>query len=306
MDHRPILCASLRYSCRMDVFDLALYQYLLIALTGLIAGMFGGMLGVGGSVIMIPGLTALLAPDGRHEHLFQAAAMLTNVFVAAPASWRHYKAGGIKREVLIWMLPIAIIFVLIGVVVSNLPVFQGHSGSIWLGRILAVFLVYVIYVNIEKLLKRKTLPGTDDSETDWHPPANVPTRAGAVGGSLGFTAGLLGIGGGALAVPLQQVLLKLPLRNCIANSSAVIVFSAGVGALAKNATLYLHHPDYGVFNGTAIAALLIPTAIVGAHLGASLTYILPVRLIRVLFVLLMIFAAWKMAFLPWNFSDVLG
>ena len=58
--------------------------------TGLIAGVLGGMLGVGGSVIMIPGLTLVLGYD---QHLYQASAMVANVAGAVPAALRHHRAG---------------------------------------------------------------------------------------------------------------------------------------------------------------------------------------------------------------------
>ena len=48
-----------------------------------------------------------------------------------------------------------------------------------------------------------------------------------------------------------------------------------------------------------LAVLLIPTAIIGGRIGASLTYRLPLKWIRVVFVVLMTVAAWRMASLPW-------
>ena len=68
-----------------------------IAAIGLMAGTLGGLLGVGGSVIMIPALTAIFGPE---QHLYQAAAMAVNVGVAVPAAWRHHGAGAARRDVL--------------------------------------------------------------------------------------------------------------------------------------------------------------------------------------------------------------
>ena len=63
-----------------------------VAALGLTAGTLGGLLGVGGSVVMIPGLVWLLgAPGGAapgEQHAFQAAAMLAQQTVPtfAPAA----------------------------------------------------------------------------------------------------------------------------------------------------------------------------------------------------------------------------
>lgn len=259
-----------------------------IVFIGLIAGVLGGMLGVGGSIIMIPALTILL---GRHQQLYQASAMIINVVVAVPAALRHRKAGAVMPDVLKWMLPAALVFVLVGVWLSNLSVFNGPEGGIWLGRILAAFLVYVIVLNVIRIIKP-----TKGGETLDPDRRQNPVAAGSVGGIMGAIAGLLGIGGGAIAVPLQQVMLKLPLRNCIANSTVVICVSAGLGAIYKNLTIHEHYPQGGALQTSLlIAAILAPTAFVGGRLGASLTHRLPTRQVRIVFVILMIVAAWKMA-----------
>jgi uncharacterized membrane protein YfcA len=272
-------------------------MYVLILLLGLLAGVLGGMLGVGGSVVMIPGLAILFSLNKSAEpnqHLFQASAMIVNVVVSVPAMLRHRKAGALVSDALVWMLPAALLFILIGVWVSNLPVFEGPAGGRWLGRLLAVFLVYVIVVNIQKLRARAPIEKVNTELV-------TPARGLTVGAVMGTIAGLLGIGGGAIAVPLQQMLLKLPLRNCIGNSSAIICISAGVGAIYKNATLAPHMPADGPAGwriSLLIALLLAPTAWFGSRLGAGLTHSLPLRQVRVAFILLMAVAAWKMAAIP--------
>lgn len=272
--------------------------FVLILVLGLLAGMLGGMLGVGGSVVMIPGLAILFSMSKSAEpnqHLFQASAMIVNVVVSVPAMLRHRKAGVLVGDALVWMLPAALAFVLIGVWVSNLPIFEGVEGGRWLGRLLALFLVYVIVANLLKL--RGRTPGEHVEK-----PHVTPASGMTVGGVMGMIAGLLGIGGGAIAVPLQQVLMRLPLRQCIGNSSAIICISASLGAIYKNATLAQHATATSPIDwrtSLLIAALLAPTAWVGSRIGAGLTHRLPLRQVRVAFILLMTVAAWKMAAIPW-------
>lgn len=275
---------------------MTLAELLMIGLTGLGAGLLGGLLGVGGSIVMIPVLTVGLGPD---QHLYQAAAMAANVAVALPAALRHRRAGAIDWGVLRWMLPASVLCVLVGVALSNLPVFEGREGGVWLGRLLAVFQVYVVVVNVRKLVGR-----SGDEPAVGPASAGVSARAsGGVGAAMGLSAGLLGIGGGAIAVPMQQALLRLPLRVCIANSSAVMVVSAAIGAVMKNATLAQHgtaDQPLAWWSGLALAGLLAPLAIVGSRIGAGLTHRLPLRVVRVVFVGLMLVTAWKMAALPWG------
>lgn len=267
----------------------------IIAAVGLLAGTLGGMLGVGGSVIMIPALALLFGQDktpGFNQHLYQAAAMIVNVAVALPAARRHYRSGTMSVAALKFMLPAALLLILVGVWTSNLPIFSSNgeaAGPVLLGRVMAAFLLYVIGLNIYRMIR----PAAERATLDDAAAYITKPRGLTVGSIMGFVAGLLGIGGGAVSVPLQQVLLKLPLRSCIANSSAIICLTAGFGAIFKNATLSQHSLHWQ--DSLLIAALLSPTALVGGHLGAHLTHVFPVRIVRVIFIALMILAAWKMA-----------
>ncbi len=261
-----------------------------IAATGLVAGMLGGMLGVGGSVIMIPAMVLLFGQqqhEGFNQHLYQAAAMLVNVAVVVPALYRHNRAGAVVFRALKWMLPAALVCVIFGVWLSNRPAFTGADGPVWLGRVMACFLVYVIGVNVRRLVSRKRERALGASSRI------TAARGAGTGAAMGAAAGLLGIGGGAIAVPLQQVLMHLPLRHAISNSCAIICITAVVGGIYKNATLATHGLAWT--DSLMIAAMLAPTAILGGFVGGQLTHVLPLRLVRAAFVVLMTVAAWKMA-----------
>jgi uncharacterized membrane protein YfcA len=70
-----------------------------------------------------------------------------------------------------------------------------------------------------------------------------------------------------------------------------------IGAIVKNTTLHEITRDgvpLSMWNSLAIAAAVIPTAIIGSWIGASLVHILPLKLIRSVFACLLIFAGLKM------------
>ena len=162
----------------------------IIALIGLAAGLLGGMLGIGGSIVMIPTMSYVFGYD---QHLYQAAAMVANVAVSLPAARRHHQAGAVKWDVVRFMIPAAVLFAFFGVYVSNLPVFSGQNGGLWLGRVLAMFQVYVIGMNLMKMFSKQKDFTLEDAKTS-------KPASGVLGGVMGFTAGLLGIGGGAIAL----------------------------------------------------------------------------------------------------------
>ncbi len=264
-------------------------ELLVPAAIGIAAGLSGGLLGIGGSIIIIPALILYLGTTdsgyrGHDQHLLQAAAMITNVFVAAPSVIAHYRARAIVKPVVVVLIPTALLGVIAGVALSDSYAFARQNGS-YLAMILSGFLAYVACYNIWRLVRK-----TDPQREPGQPQRPSPWKIAAAGIPMGLTAGLLGIGGGAVCVPIQQVLLKTPLRSAIANSATTIVFSALIGAIHKNYTLSTHGID--VVDSLCLAATLIPTAILGSYFVGKLTHLLPKRALRVVFIVFMAIISW--------------
>ena len=97
-------------------------------------------------------------------------------------------------------------------------------------------------------------------------------------------------------MPLQRHFLHVPVRSAIANSSGMIIGLSIVGAAAKHIGLALHHPDIRWYQPAALAILLIPTAMLGASIGARLTHRLDVQVVRVTFALLLFIAGGRMCY----------
>jgi len=264
-------------------------ELLIQAVIGLLAGLLGGLLGIGGSVVIIPALILHLSHTNRGysgdlQHLLQAAAMICNVFVAAPSVLAHYRARAIVGRVVVLLIPAALLGILLGVWTSNGSSFARQNGA-YLAMILAGFLVYVAAYNTWSVFGR-TEPPRQLEEKQSLPRWKVAT----VGILMGFAAGLLGIGGGAICVPTQQILLRLPLRNAIANSAATIMCVSSIGAVYKNVTLPAH--GVAISASLQLALMLIPTAILGGYLGGKLTHILPRTMLRLVFVVFMLTVAY--------------
>lgn len=266
--------------------------YVGLAAAGLLAGVLGGMLGVGGSVAMIPVMVSVCGrgPDGMH--VYQAAAMTCNFFVAAPAALQHRRAGVILGPIVTWLVPMAAVGGAVGVTVSNLKLFSGE-GQALLAGLFGIFLFYVAGINIYRMIFTKDLPDVDEAACTHIRPWRT---ALLVGFPMGCVAGLLGIGGGALAVPLQQIFLKIPLRRAIGNSTVTIAVISLFNAAYKNVTLDLLHAAEGfsAIEALRLTAVLVPTAVLGGLLGGRLTHLLPQRLVSVAFIMLMLYAGYDM------------
>lgn len=254
-------------------------------LVGLGGGLAGGLLGIGGSIVMIPMMTLLFGP---RQHLHQAAAMIVNFFVGAPAAWQHLRAQAIMGDVVRPMASAAAICVILGVLASELPIFAGER-SVYLTGVFGLFLLYVATDDARKMFRVKSAEPTPETC------GARPARRGAwiVGIPAGFLGGLLGVGGGFIAVPLQQRLLGLPLRNAIANSAATIVVLSAIGASSKNYALATEH-GHQLWDSLQLALMLIPGAVLGSLIGSRLTHVLPVRIVHGVFTVFLLAAAGRM------------
>jgi len=254
---------------------------LLLVLTGFLAGFTGGLLGIGGSIIMIPAMTELLGPD---QHLYQAAAMIVNFFVVVPSAVQHYRAGAIDARLIGRLLPVALVCVIIGVTSSEHSWFHG-VGEARLRLLFGLFLLFIAAYELYRLVRRSAPAAARDAEVQpsWR-------FAAAVAVPTGLVAGLLGVGGGILAVPLQRRFLGVPIRQAIANSATLIIATSLVGAAVKNYALVAYHART-LSTSLMLAGVLIPTAIVGASIGSSLTHRLHRRVVQVAFFVLLLLVA---------------
>jgi uncharacterized membrane protein YfcA len=169
-----------------------------------------------------------------------------------------------------------------GVLLSNM--LPGESLRV----LLAAFLVLYCAWNLRIIFRpnRRKFGGQGRVET------STPHRLILCGGATGFLGGLLGLGGGFLLVPLLQLICNVRLKNAIATSSAVLCITAGLGAVIKLATLAQHQQRIG--DALLYAALMTPTGVIGALMGARWLHRMPVTAIRLVMTLLILAAATRL------------
>lgn len=255
---------------------------LTLVIVGLFVGLVGGMFGVGGGIVLIPALNEVLGPN---QHLYQSTAMIVNLFVAVPAVYQHHCVRAVEVATVRRIIPLAVASVVAGVAVSELGVFAGE-GEAYLRGLFGLFLfacaAYDIYRMRRKSVAAGAVPDGAAARPRWGQLAVIALPTG-------FVSGLLGIGGGILAVPLQRRFLRTPIRTAIANSAAIIVATSLVGALTKNYAVMSDAKSSS--EPILLACVLIPTAVVGSLVGSRLTHRVPVQLVKVAFDLLLLLAA---------------
>ena len=186
------------------------------------------------------------------------------------------------------VLPVSIVCISVAAWLSN------QLEAAYLEAGFGLFLVWVFWDQLSALRthqQEQEMQKNENSNTTW-------PRASITGGLSGTASGLLGIGGGLIRVPLLNRVCKLPLRKAIGSSSAIMFFTAIIGATVKDVSLTEIISESGtpMHAGHVVigALLLIPGALVGGWLGAKLSGAIPVKAIRSVFALLVAWAAFKM------------
>ena len=249
---------------------------------GLGAGLIGGMTGLGGSIIMLPGLAIVVgfASETRIEqHMYIAAALCVNFLVAVPATWRHSKAGTGRRAVVIRLLPPAGSAMVLGVLLSN------RVDPTLLIKLLAIMIV--VFVIVGELGSKLAKP--DESVSD---DAIAKKRAYVLAGTGAFTgtlAGLLGIGGGVIMVATLRAVARMRVRAAIAASSATMCLLAPIGATLKLATLHTHALPW--VQALKLAGLMGPAAVIGSLIGSSLVHKFPRLIVKIVVASVLLLAA---------------
>lgn len=257
----------------------------LMVLIGLIAGLLGGLLGIGGGLVMIPALTFLFgdALFGINSfHLYKLAALTTAVLLSIPAVVRHAQAGAIVRRMIVGMIVFGVVGVLCGTALARVLTYE---YTIILKRTFGAFMLLTVAAGV----LNERFGGSGEHGSDRCP---MPFRWGKIGMIVGFpsgiVAGLLGVGGGVWAVPSQNYLLGVKLRNAIANSACMIIGLSFWSSVMHCVYIHdLHDTEASVVLGFWLTLWLAPGAVVGGWFGAKLTHTLPVGLIRKVFYILL-------------------
>lgn len=247
-------------------------DWLLILAGGATAGLFGSLLGLGGGILIVPLLTLGLGLELREA----VGVSLVSVIMTSSAAAGVY----LERRVADLRLGMRLeLFTAIGALAGGSIAFLIDER--WLSVLFAGLLVYVA---VSMLRARSAEAPDDGSEDRSYEVRNYPF--GVVGATgAGVVSALLGIGGGLVKVPLMHLVMGIPLRVATATSNLMVGITAAAGAV-----IYLARGEIDPY----IAG---PTAIgvfVGASLGSRLAHRIDMRILRWLFVVVLLYTAIQM------------
>ncbi len=250
-----------------------------LALLGLTTGFLAGLLGIGGGMIMVPFISAMLTGRGVAPGLAVkmaiATSMATIIFTSVSSVRAHHKKGAVRWDIVRGLAP----GIVLGAMLASIGVFALLKGAL----LYFVFGGFVAFSALQMFLDKKPAP------TRQLP--GVPGLLGA-GGAIGFLSGLVGAGGGFISVPFMTW-CNIAIHNAVATSAAL-----GFPIALANVTGYIISgqgltgaPAYS-FGYLWLPALLViaSCSVLMAPVGAGAAHALPVKKLKrafsvVLFVL---------------------
>ena len=244
-------------------------------LLGLFVGLFAGMLGIGGGMLLVPLLVFMFSaqnlPADRILHLALGTSLTTIVFTSLSSVRAHHMRGAVRWDIVRGAVA--------GLVVGT---FLGAFVADWLeSRFLAVvFIIFVSYTATQMLLDVK--PG---------PSRRLPGPVGMAGGSgvVGLISSLVGGGGGMVSIPLM-VMCNVPMRNAVGTSAALgfpIALSGAVGYIYTGlGQEHLPAMSLGYVYLPALIGIVVGT-FVTVPIGARLAHSMPVTRLKKIFALIL-------------------
>ena len=262
----------------------AIEYYIGLILIGIVAGFASGLLGVGGGFLIVPFQYFLLKYIGVAPDLAMLISLGTSLAIIIPtASSGAYKHSQKLDNIIEPGIKLGIF----GIIGSFIGGFVASGLS---SRILEViFGLLLLFIGIRNILSR------DRKEKEAKFDFNLITIA-VTGLFVGFTSGLLGIGGGIFLIVILTALLGFPMIRAIGTSSVFISLTAVGGTVSYimsgwGVNTFPYCLGYvSIVNFILIACFSVPLA----QVGAKYAHKLPEKRLKQLFGVVVLYIALKM------------
>ena len=232
-----------------------------VFIIGILAGVFSGLFGIGGGIIMVPTLIVLFGMDMLDANATSLAAMLLPVGIFGVIN--YYKAGFVNIKDALWIS--------LGLLAGS---FFGAELAVTvdaslLSKLYAAYILYIAvgYLNLSSYFKKSKTEKTATTQ-------RIPTEEVypvwqfvAVGLLAGVIAGMFGKGGGLIIVPLLINYFGYNAKAATATSLAALQLPVGLPSV-------IVYAQQGHLN-FLFASLMASGILFGVFFGSKLALQLP-------------------------------
>ncbi|MCF6766266.1 sulfite exporter TauE/SafE family protein [Thiotrichales bacterium 19S3-7] len=266
-------------------FDLVI----MLVILGLLMGFLSGLLGIGGGTIIVPGLAIVfhhynIQTEEYYMQFAAGSALTIMIFSSLASVLKNHAMNMIHRPAITPIVNWIILSVILGAIVAS---------RLTSGILTIIFTLVLIYILIDLVIRMfKSAPEIPDNSI-----ADLPKNKLRFGGFImGFLSGLLGLGGGIIAVPLLTK-IGLPIRKAAGTSSFFALIISLVGAILFGILGYFDTVDLKFSTGYIYwpaVLLIIPFAMISAPFGVKLKSQLSEKTVLTIFIIFLLVVIAKM------------
>jgi uncharacterized membrane protein YfcA len=252
-------------------------QFVIIAAFAVGVGTLSSMIGIGGGILNTPLLIILFFLS---EQTAPATALVAAFFVAVASTivYSRQKPRPIIVKAGIFMAIATVPGSLIGVMLREM------ITDVLVLRL--IFGVSLFPIAIKMLFAKKRAKSDDVASFKFSNISRQRIVLSLFGGFIGgVSAGLLGIGGGAVVVPVLTSLMGLPIHAAVATSMFIMMFTASAGTARNYVGGYID-PFYAITLGVGM--------VIGAQIGPRLACRVNAVQLKQVFGLVLVFPLVKM------------
>jgi len=262
----------------------------LLPVFGFFIGIAAALTGVGGGIFVVPVLSLLYGYSGSNT-IFATATSLATIILTSFASTVNYtiqKRVYFKLGIVLAAATAPGAYA--GASLANLPLIKQ-----WLGPIFGVFLIIVALQMVYRAVRTRTVERCGEKNKVFENTLLRNGRKIAAGLFLGFfgglMAGLLGVGGGIIMVPVMCYALDFPIHFAIPTSMFIMIFTSisGVTNYALQGEIVWL---FAIYLGIG--------SIIGAQVGAYTSKKLTNRNLLIVFAAMLIIASINMILKSFN------
>jgi uncharacterized membrane protein YfcA len=240
-----------------------LIGYLLAALVGVSLGMIGG----GGSILMVPILVYVFA-------LNPVMATSYSLFIVGSTSlvgaFNNYHKGlvNIKTALLFGITSISIVFVTRKMIMPAIPDTLFSLENFQLKKSMAIMILFAILMLAASISMIKR--GDESGELIPAIGSGGNIMLMFYGVLVGLATGFLGAGGGFLIIPALVLVLKMPMKKAVGTSLLIIALNSLIGFTGDLGHIDIDWKFLGIITLIAITGIFIGGALAKKITGDKL------------------------------------
>lgn len=229
-----------------------------VLIVSMVAGILGSMVGLGGGVFIVPIVSAFFGVELKTAIAASAVSVVVNS-LSGSTVYLRYRMTNARLGLLL------LVTTTVGAIAGGLIAVYSSPNALRI--IFSVSLVLMSIAMLSRPPERKA-ENTDDPlrlRSTYHDPVlntdvtYTPRRIGvgmAISSAAGLVSGMLGIGGGAIQVPVMNTIMRVPVKAAVATS----VWMVGTTIVASAMIYYV--------KGYMDPSVTVP-AVLGVLLGAQ-------------------------------------